>query len=286
VDDDPKVLIVCKPSGFAERSTRAQQTHEFAVKLVQDVLSELSRTAILWADINQGEDITDEITGYDLVVTVGGDGTLLYASHFVDDTPMLAINSAPNSSVGFFCGGEAGDFRELLANWRTLDRFQVSRMEVSIRADGGRRVLTRRGLNDALFCHANPAMTTRYSMYPEGSGRFGNKEFQMSSGVWFSTAVGSTAAIRSAGGFTMPHDNPNIQWLVREPYQPPGKRLQYVHGFLRPEEDVMIESRVKDGRVYVDGSHITESVGMGDRLVVRRSEEPLTLLNFRVEGRR
>ena len=38
-----------------------------------------------------------------LVVAVGGDGTLLSASHSVDSAPVLGVNSAPRSSVGFFC---------------------------------------------------------------------------------------------------------------------------------------------------------------------------------------
>jgi NAD+ kinase len=43
---------------------------------------------------------------WDLVVTLGGDGTLLWASHLVGpETPMLAINSAPRTSVGYFLRG-------------------------------------------------------------------------------------------------------------------------------------------------------------------------------------
>src|SRR5262245_22273871 len=38
---------------------------------------------------------------FDLVVTVGGDGTLLRASHSVAKTPILGINSSPSTSVGF-----------------------------------------------------------------------------------------------------------------------------------------------------------------------------------------
>ena len=38
---------------------------------------------------------------WDLIVTLGGDGTLLWASHLADSsTPMVAINSAPDTSVG------------------------------------------------------------------------------------------------------------------------------------------------------------------------------------------
>ncbi len=38
----------------------------------------------------------------DLVVTVGGDGTMLDASHRVRETPILGFNSDPDRSVGYF----------------------------------------------------------------------------------------------------------------------------------------------------------------------------------------
>ena len=38
-----------------------------------------------------------------LVITIGGDGTLLTAAHFIEDGVALAVNSAPGDSVGHFC---------------------------------------------------------------------------------------------------------------------------------------------------------------------------------------
>src|ERR1019366_7356859 len=41
--------------------------------------------------------------GHDLVVTVGGDGTLLAASHGIGPgIGLLGVNSAPSHSLGFF----------------------------------------------------------------------------------------------------------------------------------------------------------------------------------------
>lgn len=40
--------------------------------------------------------LSEPIHGVDVVVTVGGDGTLLRASHFMDDTiPVFGVNSDP-----------------------------------------------------------------------------------------------------------------------------------------------------------------------------------------------
>jgi NAD+ kinase len=48
-----------------------------------------------------------ETRGSWLVVSVGGDGTLLAASHCVSDVPILGVNSAPRYSVGFFAARRA-----------------------------------------------------------------------------------------------------------------------------------------------------------------------------------
>lgn len=44
-------------------------------------------------------DLSQPIRGVDIVVTVGGDGTLLRASHFMDgEIPVLGVNSDPTQS--------------------------------------------------------------------------------------------------------------------------------------------------------------------------------------------
>lgn len=46
------------------------------------------------------DSLNSRILGYDLVVTVGGDGTILDTSHFLDgNTPLLGINSDPTDPL-------------------------------------------------------------------------------------------------------------------------------------------------------------------------------------------
>ncbi len=98
---------------------------------------------------------------YDLVVTVGGDGTVLGASHQLGpDVALLGVNSAPVSSVGFFCAARKGGVLPILARALAgkLAGVTLSRMRVELND----RVLHNRVLNEALFCHASPAATSRY----------------------------------------------------------------------------------------------------------------------------
>ena len=278
------ILVVHKRSSWSQRTDKEQRlldigdstvarmvdAHEAHEACIEATVEYLEKRGCAF---NLTHEVSEELVQTaELVVTLDGDGTLLHVSHFVGSTPVLPINSAPEHSVGYFCSKMSN--LDLLdqAACKELPVSRVARMSVSVGDD----VVTTRALNDALFCHTNPAMMTRYFLESDKAA-----EEQMSSGVWVSTAAGSTAAIRSAGGFTMPHDSMNIQFLVREPYQPSGRRLQNIHGFVKPGEAIAIKSKIEEGCVWVDGSHVTHFVTRGETLRVQSSPEPLNLLSFR-----
>lgn len=225
------------------------------------------------------------VEGFDLVVTVGGDGTLLWAARWVGpDLPVLAINSAPGDSVGHFCAGRKGSVHETLeaALGGVMPAFRLTRMEVSLDGD----TVTRRVLNDVLFSHASPAATTRYLVrVDDGRGHVAMEEHK-SSGIWIGPSAGSTAAQRSAGGAVLPAESQDLQYVVREPYVPDdgtgrpleGPRLRV--GTVGPEGSIAIVSKMRQGRLFVDGPHRIRDVPVGSEVVLRVSDEPLTLLGY------
>jgi NAD+ kinase len=235
----------------------------------------------------------------DLVVTVGGDGTLLAASHGIPaGVPLLGVNSAPNHSVGFFCAVRKGGAREALeaALAGELRRVELARMRVELND----RPLHTRVLNEALFCHASPAATSRYILRVveavgplplEGGGggsasveRVLAEEEQKSSGIWIGPAAGSTAAQRSAGGRVLPLSSQKIQYVVREPYQANGHALEMMLGLALENQALVIKSKMRQARVFLDGDHIVHAVTIGDVLRLRRSEEPLVVLGLARNG--
>src|SRR5262245_15701890 len=74
-----------------------------------------------------------QLAASDLVVSVGGDGTLLSASHYVRGGMMIGVNSAPGDSVGHFCSANRENFADRLdaimsMKWRPVElaRLQVT----------------------------------------------------------------------------------------------------------------------------------------------------------------
>jgi NAD+ kinase len=215
----------------------------------------------------------------DLVITVGGDGTLLDASHMVDaECPLLGINSAPSYSVGFFCGGVKGHVATTLerALEDRLSRTTLTRMRVELNG----KPLHDRVLNEALFCHASPAATSRYILE-----LVSGTEDQRSSGLWIGPAAGSTAAQRSAGGKVLPLRSERIQYVVREPYTPAGGHFRYARGLVEPGDELVLRSKMREAKVFLDGHRLVHSVTLGDVLTLRRSTETLTVLGIATKRR-
>jgi NAD+ kinase len=187
---------------------------------------------------------------------------------------MLAINSAPRTSVGYFCAGDSSNVAELISQAlsRKLKATKLTRMQVCI---DGETVHTR-VLNDVLFCHECPAATARYLI------RRGDiEEAQMSSGIWAGPAAGSTAAVRSAGGRVLPIGSQRIQYVVREPYQAGDARIQLRKGVLSLGEELTIISKMREGKLYYDGANRVQAVDIGAEITFSRSPEPLSLLGLR-----
>jgi len=221
----------------------------------------------------------------DLVVTVGGDGTLLGASHGIGSlVPLLGVNSAPAHSIGFFCAAKKGQVHEAIAAALegALERVELTRMRVELNGEP----LHDRVLNEALISSQSPAATSRYILRLHAEERGGSirtlaEEEHKSSGIWVGPAAGSTAAQRSAGGSILPLDSGALQYVVREPYRIHGEPLKMTLGLVGDGESLVVKSRMRDARVFIDGDHLVHDVTMGDLVTMRRSNEPLIVLGLR-----
>ncbi len=261
--------LVQKEDPTVSRLLAAHQEHVGTVEEVKAALRSIRAHVVRLS--RNAEEFDPE--ALDLVVTVGGDGTLLSASHGITRVPVLGINSAPSHSVGFFCGAKKGGAREAIAEavQGNLPHTVLSRM--AVRVNG--KVITERVLNEALYCHASPAATTRYIL------RLGDiEEEQKSSGFWIGPAAGSTAAQRSAGGRILPLSAKKLQLVVREPYVPSGAKFRLLHALIPPGQVLRVRTKMHDAKVFIDGPDTVTYLDFGDSVEFARSEDSLKLLGL------
>lgn len=247
----------------------AHEQHVRTLDLVEETLDRLGAEPLILHGSQAAFDTRDA----QLVVTVGGDGTLLAASHWVSDVPILGVNSAPRFSVGFFCGAKGRPLPKMLgeALEGTCRSVRLQRMAVSING----QLRSERVLNEALFCHSEPAAT---SVYIIQAGR--RKEEQRSSGLWVGPPAGSTAAIRSAGGRVLPLTSAQLQLVVREPYLAGGKHYRLAHEIVGSRGGFTVISKMQSARVFLDGPYRRLSVRLGDEVRFEISSQPLNVLGL------
>lgn len=251
---------------------RLSQASDSHARTLDAVVSFLQKQE-LKLEIRHRADVL-EVHGFDLVISVGGDGTVLDLSHKLHDTPILGVNSDPRTSVGYFCGTNANSFSKHFYQIQERDLESIELARFQVRKNG--QLIGVPALNDILVSHINPAAVSSYIL----EVGMALPEVQKSSGLWISTAAGSTAAIRSAGGYVMPLKSSAIQYLVREPYPNPDYAYKLTKGMVERDRTFKVSSRMPDGRIYIDGPHLVENFSVGDELIIERKVPPLKIFGI------
>jgi NAD+ kinase len=269
-EGDPRArLLLRKRDPSVENWREAHADHQRTLEAIQRVLDDLGAHVVVVRRSHAAFDTSDAR----LVVSVGGDGTLLAASHNVGAVPILGVNSAPRHSVGFFCAARRSNAHALLARALEgrLESVTLTRMAVIV---NGRKHSTR-VLNEALYSQASPAATSRYIL------RYGAiVEEQRSSGFWIGPAAGSTAAQFSAGGKVLPLASHKLQLVVREPYLAFKKRYRLLRLVIDDGKHLTVRSKMQDSSLFLDGPYKQVAVRLGDEIRFQSSDEPLTLLGL------
>ncbi len=144
--------------------------------------------------------LIEGLPGTDVLVVLGGDGTLLRAAHAVAaaeaDVPILGVNLG---KVGFLSKAEAHELEQVLARVLDGDYVLEDRMVLEVRVlPGGRDVGGRSfvALNDAAIVRAREARVVRLEVTIDGS----HLATYVADGVIVATPTGSTGYSFSAGG--------------------------------------------------------------------------------------
>ncbi|CAL1389872.1 unnamed protein product [Linum trigynum] len=255
-----------------------RKVHKEAVNFCQSILQ---RKAVDWEPVLRAN-LSQQIHNFDFVVTVGGDGTLLKASHFMDDSiPVLGVNSDPTKveeveefgddfdatrSTGYLCAATMNNFEQVLDDILDGRKQPSELLRMSIRVNS--QLLSTFALNDILVAHPCPATVSRFSFrITRGDKSSTPLVHCRSSGIRVSTAAGSTAAMLSAGGFEMPILSQDLQYMVREPISPATAVSSLtMHGTMKPDEAMEMTWSSEKGFLYIDGSNVVHSIQYGDTI--------------------
>lgn len=216
--------------------------------------------------------LTQEMKNADLLITFGGDGTILHLAKLValNQVPVLGINMG---GLGFVAELEAGELDALrkLKNWD----FQVEQrmmLDVSVLREG-RQIYTNLGLNDAVIREGPISHVIHLKVSSDGR----HLADIAGDGAIIATPTGSTAYSLSAGG---PVVEPEATTLLLTPICTHNMRFSsYV---LSPEHTLTVELE-RNGRkpvyLFVDESRAF-ALRSDDKVVVRRSKHTTRLVRL------
>lgn len=217
----------------------------------------------------------DAARGAEIVLVLGGDGTLLRAAELARHArvPMLGVNLG---RVGFLAEADIDDLDQVLDAVATRSYQVEERMTVDVVARHDGVVLGRMwALNEAIVEKMNWARLLDVVLEVDGRPV---SEFACD-GVLCATPTGSTAYAFSAGG---PVVWPEVQALLLVPSN--AHALFAKPLVVAPESRIALEVSLRgDGGVLVCDGRRTVELPPGSRVELERGDTPVLLARLRVE---
>lgn len=207
----------------------------------------------------------------DIIVTVGGDGTIIRYAKLAasENKPVLGINSG---RLGFLATLES-DKLNLLEKLKTGDYKVEDRMALDVRAlDGEREISHFTAINDAVITSGFMSRLIDISAKIKG-----DTVNYRADGLIVSTPTGSTAYSMSAGGPIIDPENDNITLTPICSHSLNARPI-----ILGPESTVTIKAfSMKHSEIYlsVDGRKAF-TVRPGNELEISRSDKRIRLIKL------
>lgn len=210
--------------------------------------------------------------GADLIITIGGDGTMLYASRLARDleTPILGVN---RGRLGFLADITTDEMIDNVDRVLGGDYQRDSRLLLEARltdADGNEDIGF--GLNDVVLQRRGAGRMVDFTTHIDGA--FVNTH--SGDGLIVATATGSTAYALSCGG---PIIEPTLDAVALVPVCPHTLTDRpIVIGADRSIEIVLHDRDDARAEITVDGTHLG-TIGPNDKLHVAAAAKKIVLLH-------
>ena len=239
---------------------------------------------VAWAADQRSKIVsTPDIEGSDLVISLGGDGTLLRAARIVgyQEIPILGLSYG---HLGFLTAASPDDtdilsvVSDALAGEMHVSRRATLAIDVFAHTDEGEeQTLDTFALNDLALTRGPLSDMVEFTITVSGH----RIDRQRGDGVVVSTATGSTGYALSAGG---PIVSPDYTGMVCVPIAP---HTIQARAFLTSPSDVveieMSRDRPSIPAVAVDGVFVAKDAVV-DRVVARRGPGDILLLDYGPES--
>jgi len=212
------------------------------------------------------------ISGYDFVITLGGDGTVLYAARncVKNEIPIFPVNLG---QFGFIASIQPEEWKESLENFLQGKAVVVERSLENIKViHDSEEIFCGNGLNDVVISAKSAATTISLSVFYETQLLCKLK----ADGLIISTPTGSTAYSVSAGG---PILDPSLETFLITPINAFSLSSRPI--VLSQEGVIAVnvtESRADGMNLRIDGSKPIELM-VGDIILVRKSDKKVKLID-------
>lgn len=203
----------------------------------------------------------------DLMVTLGGDGTVLKVARGMTDrdTPILGVNMGQR---GILTEVDPDGFEKAFSKWMTGD-FQLEKLwKVSVLVNNH---LVGEGLNEALMTPTVPAKMLRLEISLGGKKLFTAR----TDGLIVATPTGSTAHSFSAGGPVLEGSLNDLVMSFIAPLQPVKSLVVPSNKNLR----VRVDKPGQDANLSIDG-RLERKVGLGQSVLFRKSSNSAFFVRF------
>ena len=253
--------------GMATELCAALSAHDVLVRLLEDDAAVLGPEATCAETVASGAEAT---AGCELVIVIGGDGTILRAAELARDagTPLLGINLG---HVGFLAEADPEDVEHTIAAIVERSYRVEERLTLDVRVWSGQEtVASTWALNEASVEKAarERLLEVMVGVDHRPLSRWG------CDGVVCATPTGSTAYNFSAGG---PIVWPDVEALLLVPL---SAHALFARPMVVGPQSVLTVELIADtdgaGVLWCDGRR-TWDLPPGSRVEVRRSEIPIRL---------
>jgi NAD+ kinase len=249
-----------------------------AVEIAKNIIKHLSEKLEVFVDPGTASELGIEgipvgqmrQQGVEIVITIGGDGTVLRTVQHMDDPlPILTVNMG---TVGFLVDVDAEDaiqtIDSLLAGFQVDER---SRLDVWIN-DTRLPPAT----NEVVIITAHPAKILAYKVWVDDR----ELEELRADGLVIATATGSTAYAMSAGG---PIVDPKVDATVVVPLAP--FKLSSRPWAVSAQSVIKVELMLpnKDAVVVVDGQY-SQNISAVDIIKIKKAATPARFVQIKEDG--